>query len=102
MSMYQWPNDDGWPYPDLPGVDLPDPDGDIDDETLSLRAAPPHLFERLEPFERQVIFAHYGLEGSPPLSMKELHHRTGLPRAQLREALATGLAKLRSSLRDQP
>jgi hypothetical protein len=34
--------------------------------------------------------------------MKELHHRTGLPRAQLREALATGLAKLRSSLRDQP
>jgi hypothetical protein len=30
--------------------------------------------------------------------MKELHHDTGLPRAELREALAGGLAKLRTTL----
>jgi hypothetical protein len=30
--------------------------------------------------------------------MKELHHDTGLPRTELREALAAGLAKLRVTL----
>jgi hypothetical protein len=30
--------------------------------------------------------------------MKDLHHETGLPRTELREALAGGLAKLRISL----
>ena len=65
-----------------------------------LRAAPPHLFDRLEPLERQVITAHYGLGGMAPLTMKQLHNEWGLPRSDLRDALATGLAKLRSRLRD--
>jgi len=76
-------------------VDL---DATIDDDAMVLRNMGARLFEFLDPLERQVITAHYGLDGSPPLTMKELHHETGLPRAELREALAGGLAKLRTTL----
>jgi DNA-directed RNA polymerase sigma subunit (sigma70/sigma32) len=97
MSSYVWPDETGWPYPDTKG-ETPDAAGEIDDDVVLLRAAPAHLFDRLEPLERQVIVAHYGLDGTTPRSMKELHHETGLSRAELREALAGGLAKLRITL----
>ena len=45
-----------------------------------------------------MITAHYGLEGQLPHTMKELHAEMGLPRAELRDALGTGLAKLRTEL----
>jgi DNA-directed RNA polymerase sigma subunit (sigma70/sigma32) len=98
MSSFLWPNDEGWPYPDTKGetVDL---DATPDDETLCLKAAPAQLFDRLDPLERAVITAHYGLEGQVPRTMKELHAEMGLPRAELRDALGTGLAKLRTELR---
>ena len=48
--------------------------------------------------ERKVITAHYGLEGQAPRTMKELHTEMGLPRAELRDVLGTGLAKLRTEL----
>jgi DNA-directed RNA polymerase sigma subunit (sigma70/sigma32) len=96
---YQWPSEDGWPYPDT-AADLPDLDGNVDDDALLLRTAPSRLFDQLAPLERQVIQSHYGLDGKPPRTMKELHHETGLSRADLREALAGGLAKLRLSLGD--
>lgn len=96
MSSF-WPRDDGWPYPDG-REDLPDLDSNIDEDAIVLRGAGPHLFDLLDPLERQVITAHYGLDGSPPRTMKELHHEMGLPRTELREALAGGLAKLRVSL----
>ena len=92
-----WPNDDGWPYPDGDD-DLVDPESSFDEDALALRAPPPSLFSHLEPLERQVVTAHYGLAGGPPRSMKELRHDTGLTRAQLRQALAGGLAKLRTGL----
>ena len=97
MSAYVWPDEAGWPYPDAER-ELPDASGDVDDDALLLRAAPAHLFDRLEPLERQVIAAHYGLDGTPARTMKQLHHETGLSRADLREALASGLAKLRIAL----
>lgn len=97
MSTFLWPNDDGWPYPDS-AADPIDLDGGIDDDALLLKAAPPHLFDDLEPLERQVVTAHYGLDGSPPRSMKELHTDLGITRAEVREALAGGLAKLRTHL----
>ncbi len=97
MPTYQWPSDEGWPYPDVQGHEL-EADESFDDDALVLRAAPPHLFDHLDPLERRVLTAHYGLDGSPPRTMKELHHETGLPRAELREALAAGLAKLRTTL----
>jgi DNA-directed RNA polymerase sigma subunit (sigma70/sigma32) len=65
---------------------------------MVLRGAGSHLFDLLDPLERQVITAHYGLDGAAPRTMKELHHAMGLPRTELREALAGGLAKLRISL----
>ena len=54
--------------------------------------------ELLDPLERKVITAHYGLEGQSPRTMKELHTEMGLPRAELRDVLGTGLAKLRTGL----
>jgi len=97
MRSYVWPSEDGWPYPDG-RTELPDLDSNMDEDAIVLRGAGSRLFELLEPLERQVITAHYGLDGAAPRSMKELHHETGLPRAELREALAGGLAKLRISL----
>ena len=96
MRSYLWP-EDGWPYPDSK-AELPDLDSNIDEDAIVLRGLGPKLFEFLEPLERQVIRAHYGLDGAPPRTMKQLHHEMGLPRAELREALAGGLAKLRASL----
>ncbi|MGI8808661.1 MAG: hypothetical protein ACR2KK_12590 [Acidimicrobiales bacterium] len=96
MRPYLWP-EDGWPYPDSK-AEVPDLDSDIDDDAMVVRGMGPRLFEFLEPLERQVIRSHYGLDGSPPRTMKELHHDLGLPRADLREALASGLAKLRTTL----
>ena len=96
MRSFLWP-EDGWPYPDSK-TELPDLDSNIDEDAVLLRSMGTHLFEFLEPLERQVITAHYGLDGSPPRTMKELHHELGMPRAELREVLAAGLAKLRATL----
>ena len=88
-----WPREDGWAYPDTE-KELADPDGWIDDDAMALRASPPRL-DHLEALERLVIVAHYGIDGTPPRTMKQLHHDLDLPRSDLRTALATGLAKLR-------
>ena len=96
MRSYLWP-EDGWPYPDSK-AELPDLDSNIDEDAIVLRGLGQKLFEFLNPLERQVITAHYGLDGSPPKTMKELHHETGMSRAELRDTLAGGLAKLRASL----
>ncbi|HEX7277705.1 MAG TPA: hypothetical protein VF244_10060 [Acidimicrobiales bacterium] len=93
MRSFDWPGEDGWAYPDSE-KELVDPDGWIDDDAVALRASPPRL-DGLDPLERQVIVAHYGIDGSPPRSMKQLHHDLHVPRADLRTALAGGLAKLR-------
>ncbi|MFP5318055.1 MAG: sigma factor-like helix-turn-helix DNA-binding protein [Acidimicrobiia bacterium] len=97
MSSYLWPSEDGWPYPDAE-AEVPDLSAGVDDDALLLRMTPAHLFDTLEPLERQVITAHYGLNGAAPRSMKELHNDLGLSRAEVREALAGGLAKLRTTL----
>jgi DNA-directed RNA polymerase sigma subunit (sigma70/sigma32) len=96
MRSFDWPTEDGWPYPD-PERELVDPDGGVDDEALVLSTTPLRL-DLLDPLEAQVITAHYGLGGVPARSMKQLHHELDIPRADLRDALAGGLAKLRSSL----
>ena len=97
MSSFLWPNEEGWPYPDTAGetVDL---GATTDDDDLCLRAAPGQLFDHLDPLERAVITAHYGLEGQQPRTMKQLHAEMGLPRAELRHVLGSGLAKLRTEL----
>ncbi len=97
MRTFLWPAEDGWPYPDS-GPEISDLSADMDDDLLSLRAPSPHLFDRLDPMERQVITTHYGLGGQPPRNMKQLHADTGLSRAELREVLGSGLHKLRAAL----
>jgi DNA-directed RNA polymerase sigma subunit (sigma70/sigma32) len=96
MSSYVWPSDDGWPYPDT-AREVIDPNGDLDEDLIWLRMKP-HLLDGLDPLERQVIAARFGFGGQPIRSMKELHADTGLARSELREALGSGLAKLRLSL----
>jgi DNA-directed RNA polymerase sigma subunit (sigma70/sigma32) len=95
MSVY-WPTDDGWPYPDS-GPEIADLDAEYDDDMLNVRLPAGHLLDRLTPLERQVITAHYGFGGSPR-TINELHTELGLPRSDLRMALGSGLAKLRSQL----
>jgi DNA-directed RNA polymerase sigma subunit (sigma70/sigma32) len=97
MSSFLWPSEDGWPYPDG-ADDVASVDDAVDDDMVLLRASKPHLFDELDPLERRVVNSHYGLEGSPPRSMKELHHDLGMTRAEVRDTLAGGLAKLRAHL----
>ncbi len=97
MSSYLWPSEDGWPYPDAE-AEVPDLASSFDDDALLLKMTPAHLFDTLDPLERQVVTAHYGLNGSPPRTMKELQADLGMSRSELRTALAGGLAKLRTTL----
>jgi DNA-directed RNA polymerase sigma subunit (sigma70/sigma32) len=100
MSSFVWPSDDGWPYPDTSSdLDVIDLDGAIDEDTIALRADA-HLFASLSPLEHDVLCARYGLDGAPVRSMKQLHVDLGVPRADLRDALGTALAKVRAHLAD--
>ena len=96
MSSYPWPSDDGWPYPDTERETI-DLSSEVDDDALSVRLTP-SLLNSLDPLERVLIASRYGLGGTPIRSMKQLHSDLGLPRDQLRTALGSGLAKLRSQL----
>ena len=100
MSSFLWPNDDGWPYPDQSGRELADLDYELDEDSLLLKAPPPHLFDSLDPIERHVIASRFGLNGTPVRTMKQLHADLGMPRADLRNALGSGLGKLRAKLGD--
>jgi len=57
-----------------------------------------YWLDRHSTLERQVIESRFGLGGAPVRSMKQLQADTGMPRANLREALGSGLGKLRSHL----
>lgn len=99
-----WPSDDGWPYgdadpdADVDEIDPADPDADVDDDLVALHVTGAHLFDGLDPLERTVLAARFGLEGAPARSMRELQQQTGLPREALRAALGDGLAKVRTHL----
>lgn len=97
MSTFIWPAEDGWPYPDTE-MEMIDLDADVDVDLLSLRIPPPHLFDDLEPIERLVVTGYYGLNGEPARTLQQLHRELGVPTADLRSALGTGLDKLRSHL----
>lgn len=98
MRSFLWPAEDGWPYPDTEDDVTPDPMAELDDDVLALHALPRRTFEALDPLEREVLDARFGLEGHEVRSMRELHRDLGLPRADLRDALGSGLAKLRTAL----
>ena len=91
-----WPTEDGWPYHDEPREEA-DLSALVDDDLLSI-STERHLLDDLDPLERRVIEAHYGLGGAEARSMKQLKVDLGVPRADLRSALGSGLAKLRTHL----
>lgn len=99
MRTFLWPADGGWPYPDS-GPEIVDPQAEVDDDLLSLIAGSAHLLDGLSDTERRVITEHYGLGGRSACTMRELHRETGLSRAELRDALGSGLGKLRVRLTD--
>ncbi len=98
MASFLWPSEDGWPYPDDDDNESADPEADLDIDVISVEGLPDSLLEGLDPVERLVLAARFGVGGHPLESMKELRHDTGLERAQLRQALGSGLAKLRVQL----
>lgn len=103
MRSFPWSGDDGWPYADSDGIaadyveDFGAADA-MDDDLVSLHALPPRVLASLDPLERQVINGRFGLDGTPVLSMRQLHQELGVPRADLRVALGSGLDKLRARL----
>ena len=96
MSSYVWPAEDGWPYPDPTG-DMVDVDCDVDDDLVTV-AADAHLLDGLDPLEREVLCARFGLRGHLVRSMDELHEALGVALADLEAALDSGLAKVRVHL----
>ncbi len=100
MTDAGWPSEDGWPYPDpeVSGEDeAPHLSEEIDEDLVALHAEP-HLLDELEPLERRVVTSHFGLDGRPARSMRQLPGELGLSRAEVRSALEGGLAKLRTRL----
>jgi len=97
MTSFVWPAEDGWPYPDA-AAEVVDLSAESDDDLLSLKIPPPHLYDELDPLERRVITSHYGLNGEPARTMKQLHAELGLSRSDLRDVLGSGLQKLRTHL----
>ena len=98
---YLWPGDPGWPIPPSETTlekDVSDPGGEIDLDAVCLHAAQPHLLDDLSALERTVLRSRFGLDGVPVRSMKELHADLGLTRHQVRDALESGLAKVRRHL----
>ncbi len=96
MSTFLWAAEDGWPYPDALG-DLVDVESGADDDLLSV-VNDTHLLDTLDPLEREVVSARFGLRGHEVRTMKQLHADLGLSRSDLRLALGSALAKLRARL----
>ena len=65
---------------------------------MSVRTLPDRVLDDLEPLERLLIAARFGVGGHEIRSMKQLHADTGLSRADLRASLGSGLTKLRTQL----
>ncbi len=98
MTSFLGPAEDGWAYPDDLAAEITDHSADVDDDLVSLHAGSPHLLDELDVAERQVVTAHYGLDGRAPRSMKQLRNETGMSRSEVRQALGTGLEKLRARM----
>jgi DNA-directed RNA polymerase sigma subunit (sigma70/sigma32) len=97
MRSFLWPSEDGWPYPDDDG-ELVDPAAGIDEDLVSVRILSDRALDDLEPLERLLIGARFGVGGQEIRSMKQLHADTGLSRSDLRASLGSGLTKLRAQL----
>ena len=94
--MTLWAAEDGWPYPDALG-DFVDLAGEADDDLLSV-TVDTHLLDSLDPLEREVVSAQFGLRGHELRTAAQLHDDLGLSDATIASALGSGLEKLRIHL----
>lgn len=90
-----FPSDDGWPYPDAPGLDLAD-DDEPDLDLLELRADP-HAYADLTEVEYFAVSQRYGI-GCTPCSMKALARELECTHAEARDLLGGALDTLRRRL----
>lgn len=97
MSQFIWPAEGGWPYPDAE-AEVVDLTSSPDDDMLALEHDEPQMLARLDPLEREVLTARFGLGGAPVRTMRQLHHDLGISATDLRLAMGSGLAKLRAEL----
>lgn len=97
MPTFLWPAEDGWPYPDGE-AETALADDPTDDDLLALRTDA-HLLDDLDPVERRVITAAFGLDGQPLRTIPQLRDELGLTGADVEGAMGSGLAKLRAHLR---
>ena len=89
-----FPSDDGWPYPEPAGLDVPAevPDFDV------LEMLGPRAYDHLSAPERDALFLHFGLEGRDALSMKQLGPALGCTHAEARALLGAAIDKIRVEL----
>lgn len=100
MATQLWNSDEGWPYPDEEGRQEVDDTGELDLDVMSLKASSADIFEDLTPSERTAVMSRYPLDGSPRRPIKDLQMQMGMTRAELRDVMGSGLAKLRTRLSD--
>jgi len=96
MRTFLWPADDGWPYPDGEG-DQVDVAGETDLDLLTV-TTDRHLLDGLDPVERRVVTASFGLGGIDVRTISELHDELGMADDEVTHALDTGLEKIRLHL----
>jgi DNA-directed RNA polymerase sigma subunit (sigma70/sigma32) len=89
-----FPSDDGWPYPDVTGVELVADAPDLD----ALELLGPHSFDTLTARERAALAFRFGLNGSESHSMKELAPMLGCTRAEACVVLGSAIDKVRLQL----
>ncbi|HET7651531.1 MAG TPA: sigma factor-like helix-turn-helix DNA-binding protein [Acidimicrobiales bacterium] len=97
MSTFVWPSEDGWPYPDT-AAEWVDPETAADDDDLLSVRFDARLLDGLDPLERQVLSARYGLDGHTVRTVGELHDDLGMSTGDVETLLASGLTKLRTRL----
>lgn len=88
------PTDDGWPYPDVAGIDLVADAPDFD----ALELLGPRAFDSLTPTERDALFSHFGLCGHDALPMKQLAPALGCTRAEAAALVGRAIDKMRVQL----
>lgn len=107
MDEGGWPYEDGEASPEeamltlsegAVGASNPVSEDPWDEDAMALHAYEPHLFDDLDPVEQAAVTARFGIGGAPVRSLREVSRQLGLPHQQVRAAMGSGLAKIRSHL----
>lgn len=71
-----------------------DPDAELHRSDCRQRIT--EILNRLTPREKSILRLHYGLNGSPPLSLEEIGRQLGLTRERIRQIESRALTKIRN------